>query len=234
MLALIPVKPLNLAKQRLSTILSPTERKQLSLAMLCDVMTALGEHPAIERIIVCSPDPQIASLARTFGVEFLAEGALQGHGLNAAVNAATKLLARQGVSELMVAHGDLPLLGQEELEDFITTHRAGSQVTVTPDSRLDGTNLLAWNPVSGFEVQYGQNSYLRHCYQCRALGIAPTLCVLPGASRDIDNAEDFAYLKTLPRAIGQRTAELLRRCHMTGSTSLTQPQAARQTGMLLA
>ncbi len=39
--AVVPVKGLGVSKERLSTVLSPQERKELTLAMLEDVLTAL-------------------------------------------------------------------------------------------------------------------------------------------------------------------------------------------------
>jgi len=48
--------------------------------------------------------------------------------------------------------------------------------------------------LQNFSAQYGVDSLQRHCRQAHALGIAPTVCDLPGARCDINEPEDLALL----------------------------------------
>lgn len=203
MQVLLPLKEFAAAKQRLAGVLSAPERAQLFEAMVDDVLNVLTAHPAIERVVICSRDRAAAWLARYYEVEFLHEEQLPlptAGGLNAVVNAAARRCAAQGVSDLMVVHGDLPLLGDADIERFVAAHRAtrGPAVTIAPDRRHSGTNLLAWRALPRFETRYGIDSLQRHCAQARALGAELAVCDLPGACCDIDEPEDLLLLGGMP------------------------------------
>lgn len=211
---LLPLKEFAAAKQRLAGVLSAPERAQLFEAMVDDVLNVLTAHHAIERVVICSRDRAAVWLARYYEVEFLHEdqlGAPAG-GLNTVVNAAARRCAAQGGGELMVVHGDLPLLSEDDVSRFVAAHRAarGPAVTIAPDRRHSGTNLLAWRDLPAFATQYGAHSLQQHSAQARALGAALTLCDLPGARCDIDEPEDLLLLTRAPRDIAARTLAYLR------------------------
>jgi 2-phospho-L-lactate guanylyltransferase len=212
MLAFVPVKALHAAKQRLASILPAAARAALSAAMLADVVAALTRQAAVKRVVLCSSDPIVEALAGELGVEFMPEEALGCAGLNAVVNAAARKFEQAGVKDLMVVHGDLPMLGAEELGRFVEVHTGAATpaVTLAPDARRDGTNLLAWNPATAFRTQYGPASFSSHCAQASELGIAPTICMLPGASLDIDEPDHLGKLiMTLSDAAESRTGRFL-------------------------
>lgn len=206
MQVLLPLKEFAAAKQRLAGVLSAPERAQLFEAMVDDVLNVLTAQPAVERVVVCSRDRAAVWLARYYEVEFLHEDQLQagaryrspaaGDALNSVVNAAARRCLAQGANDLLVVHGDLPLLNDAELSRFIERHRAatGPAVTIAPDRRNSGTNLLAWRDLPEFSTRYGTNSLQLHCAQARALGVEPALCELAGARCDIDEPEDLALL----------------------------------------
>ncbi len=58
--ALVPVKSLGEGKSRLAPVLARPDLQALSLAMLGDVVHALGETPAVERVAVVTPDGKIS------------------------------------------------------------------------------------------------------------------------------------------------------------------------------
>ena len=212
MFALIPVKSLTLAKQRLAGALDGEDRPRLSEAMLHDVLSAITSQASITDAAICSSDPSVAAIARAYGIGFIDEQEIQGSGLNAVVNATTVRLAQEGVRSLMVIHGDLPLLTADELGEFVTTHLSAGErtVTLTPDRHCDGTNLLAWNPGSAFTTVYGPGSFNRHRERAVALGLNPVVCELSGAAFDIDYAEDFSRLLELAPVLHGATGPLLR------------------------
>jgi 2-phospho-L-lactate guanylyltransferase len=221
MQVLLPLKEFAAAKQRLAGVLSAPERAQLFEAMVDDVLNVLTAQPAVERVVVCSRDRAAVWLARYYEVEFLHEDQLQPasanrstgvDALNSVVNAAARRCLAQGAGDLLVVHGDLPLLSEAELSHFIEQHRAaaGPAVTIAPDRRHSGTNLLAWRGLPEFTTCYGANSLQLHCAQARALGVAPVLCELAGARCDIDEPEDLALLlRAAPSTVAARTLAYL-------------------------
>ncbi len=93
MWALIPIKKLDNAKQRLSGLLRPNERKQLFRCMVLDVLKVLSEHPLISGIAIVSNDEEGAFLAKKFDALLINEAKTNQRGLNGAVE--------QGVSFLI-------------------------------------------------------------------------------------------------------------------------------------
>jgi 2-phospho-L-lactate guanylyltransferase (CobY/MobA/RfbA family) len=63
--AVVPVKKLGVSKRRLSTVFTPQERKQLTLAMLEDVLAAL-KASAVDKILVIGEDPRVQRRATEF------------------------------------------------------------------------------------------------------------------------------------------------------------------------
>ncbi|HIE20404.1 MAG TPA: 2-phospho-L-lactate guanylyltransferase, partial [Rhodospirillales bacterium] len=68
MWAVVPCKKLEFAKRRLAPILSAGERRCLVSAMLSDVLDVLTKISVLSGVAVISSDPNLADLARSFGV----------------------------------------------------------------------------------------------------------------------------------------------------------------------
>ena len=64
MWAVLPLKDFVSAKQRLSGVLSATERRRLFHAMVEDVLSVLIQAPSIVGIVIVSDDPTAALMAR--------------------------------------------------------------------------------------------------------------------------------------------------------------------------
>ena len=94
--AVVPVKELAGAKQRLSSCLSPEERRALATIMLEDVLDAVSAVRELAGMLVVTVDPVATSLAGRYGARIVTEGAREGH--TGAVAAAARLLAREGQS----------------------------------------------------------------------------------------------------------------------------------------
>lgn len=213
MQVLLPLKEFAAAKQRLSGLLSAAERAHLFQAMVEDVLSVLTVHADIERVVVCSRDHSVQWLASHYAIEFLDESILGANDLNSAVNTAAQRLASEGCDDLLVVHGDLPLLSADDISSFLAQHRhpGATAVTIAPDRRRSGTNLLAWRPLPLFSVRYGIDSFALHCAQARQLNIEPTICDLPGACCDIDEPEDLLFLIAQPkRTVAESSLAFLR------------------------
>src|SRR5438067_2119036 len=101
------------AKRRLAGLLSDEERAQLGLAMLDDVLGALGQVSAIETVLLVTADASLANDVERPGVRIVLEAgdsAPRGAaGLNPAFELAQRLAAEAEVDGLLLLPADLPL-----------------------------------------------------------------------------------------------------------------------------
>ena len=194
--AVIPVKRLDAAKQRLSDVLSGAERRELMTAMVCDVLAAVCAHPGIERVVVVSEDPRVAEIARRYGAEFYPEQTLFGSGLNGALAAVAQRLHKEGVGTMMMVPGDLPLLNREDLDGLLRLHdsRTGARVTVVPDHAGTGSNGVVCTPPTVMTFAFGPGSFQRHKSLAAALGIAFAAYENQSMAQDIDSPADLGAI----------------------------------------
>lgn len=213
MWAVLPAKNFSYAKQRLAGLLTPEERRNLFHAMLEDVLSVLSEHPLIQGVVLVSDDPTARLLAEQYQVEYLDESGLFAKGLNAVVQAAVQSLSRRGIHEVMVIHGDLPLISLAEITKLITTHRNAKRpaLTIAPDRHQEGTNCLICTPATAINYCYGNSSLTKHVRQAAEIGASVQLVDLPGASFDIDWPNDVLELINRSElAAGKRTISYLK------------------------
>ncbi len=143
---LIPVKAFAEGKARLAPTLDRQGRAELSRLMATRVLEAAAPLPVA---VVCD-DADVARWAVDHGALALPE---PGRGLNGAVEAGVGRLAALGASEVLVAHADLPLAhGLARLAGF-------DGVTLVPDRRDDGTNVVCVPARAGFRFAYGPGSF---------------------------------------------------------------------------
>jgi 2-phospho-L-lactate guanylyltransferase len=176
---LIPVKAFSRAKLRLAAALSPDSRRDLARAMATKVVLSAGRLPVS---VVCD-DAEVADWARSLGAAVIWAPGL---GLNGAVQAGFSRLAGQGVGVVAVAAGDLPLatdLG------WVTEFPG---ITLVPDRRHDGTNVIAVPSRMAFTFSYGPGSFARHLQQSRALGGPVRVVHSSPLAWDVDVPEDLA------------------------------------------
>ena len=77
--AIVPVKSLEQAKQRLAAVLPLAARRRLMLVMLEDVLATLRHVERLEPVLVVTPDAEVAELAANAGAKVLREASSQGH-----------------------------------------------------------------------------------------------------------------------------------------------------------
>ena len=203
MWALLPIKTLATAKQRLSHLLKASERQGLFTAMLHDVLAVLSRQSEVEGIMLVSDDPVVADLARRYGCEWMPETPLGARGLNAVVQAAVSALAQRDIDCIMVVHGDLPLLSNAALSQLIASHRrAGNKrLTLAPDRHRQGSNCMLATPASAFKFHYGADSCNKHVQQAAMSAFDAKVVLNTATGCDIDYPEDLVYL--LEHAQGQ-------------------------------
>lgn len=212
MWALVPIRSLRQGKRRLAGVLSGDQRYRLTLAMYLDVLEVLSSTPGIAGVTVVSDDEEATELAVARGADCLREQDLHATGLNGAVKAAVARLAERGINEVLVVHGDLPLLQREELVAVLQSHAALEQpaLTVVTDRQGGGSNCVLASPAAGFDYRYGVNSRQSHVAIAEGQGRTVQVLSLPGASMDIDTPADYSQLRELISAYPRgHTAKLL-------------------------
>jgi 2-phospho-L-lactate/phosphoenolpyruvate guanylyltransferase len=155
---LVPVKSFAEAKVRLAPALDIESRAALARQMAGVVLAAAAPLPVA---VVCD-DPDVAEWAASQGAEVFWRPE---RGLNGAVADGVARYAGRGVDRVVVAHADLPLaehLGW--VADF-------EGVTLVPDRRDDGTNVICVPAASGFDFSYGPGSFARHHAEAGRLGL---------------------------------------------------------------
>ena len=88
----------------------------------------------------------------------------------------------------MVAHADLALA--RTLRPAV-----GPGLTIVPDQRRDGSNVMCVPAAAGFQFAYGPGSFGRHVAEAHRLGLPVTVVDDPTLAADID---DLADLESLP------------------------------------
>jgi 2-phospho-L-lactate guanylyltransferase len=187
----VPVKSFELAKGRLSEVLDAEVRARLARRLAAGVLRAARDLP---RYVVCDTD-EVASWAREQGADVIWHPV---PGLNPAVSYAVEHLREAGLDRVIVAHGDLPLATDVTwVGDF-------DGVTIVPDRRGDGTNVLAVPTAAPFRFAYGPGSADRHRAEAERLGLALRVVADEALGWDIDTPDDLALYDTnrLPLASG--------------------------------
>lgn len=177
-MVLVPVKAFGAAKARLAPVLDPQARAALARQMATGVVEAAAPLPVA---VVCN-DPEVAAWARSLGAQVLDE---PGRGLNQAVAAGVTQLVAAGASEVVVAHGDLPgARGLAPLAGF-------DGVTLVPDRRGDGTNVICVPAAVTFAFSYGPGSFDRHLSEARRSGVTVRVVREASLAWDVDLPEDL-------------------------------------------
>ena len=202
----VPVRSFDGALSRLAGVLDRSRRRDLMRELAGRVVAAGRPHP----VHVVTSDPEVAEWAGAVGaaairvgepgpgpVERPAAAAAEGGeiGLTASVTAAVERLAAAGVQRAVVAHADLPLV--ESLEAAV-----GPGLTIAPDRRRDGSNVVCVPAAAGFRFAYGPGSFERHLAEAGHLGLPVTVVDDPALAWDLDHPEDLAALSQSLTAAG--------------------------------
>ena len=184
---LVPVKRFSEAKLRLAPALSPERRAELARTMAERVVASAGGLPVA---VVCD-DRGVAAWARAQGALVIWE---PGRGLNGAVAEGVARLAAAGVELVVVAAGDLPLASDLRwVTERWSSERLG--VTIVPDRRHDGTNVIAVPTHPTFGFSYGPGSYSRHVAEAERLGLPVRVVHDSPLAWDVDLPADLVALR---------------------------------------
>lgn len=195
--AIIPVKRFGQAKQRLLERLDRPQRAAIVKAMLSDVLAAVCEVPAIERIIVVTGEGRAERIAlaharrATTPIEVLQDPEDAGHSRAATLGIIRAL--SHGAQAAVLLPGDCPLLDPAELGAALERMREG-RVGVVPDRHGTGTNALLLAPADAIAPAFGEGSCERHLDRARRAGHEAVLEPLGSLALDLDTPDDLAAL----------------------------------------
>lgn len=192
--AVVPVKALGEAKQRLAAVLPLEARRKLVLVMLQDVLAALRQVERLGPVLVVTPDAFVAELAESNGTMVLREE--QGRGHSAAATAGLTHALVHGALQALTLPADVPLVTPDELRSVVAAAGVaeGPRATLVPSRDGDGTNALLIAPPDALEPSFGPGSFARHVAQAEARRIGCRVLHLPGLGTDIDEPRDLLRL----------------------------------------
>ena len=179
----IPIKAFEQAKDRLSSVLSPDQRKLLARTTALGVIESV--RPA-SLFVVCD-NLEVSQWATSHGATVVHQSK---PGLNSAVQAG--ISATQSFERVMIVHSDLPL--PRRLRDLFDTTVANNTVSIVPDRHHDGTNVLIIPSGAQFECHYGAKSFTAHVAEATRLGLPLQIIEDDELALDIDTPDDLAVL----------------------------------------
>ena len=212
--AVVPVKELEGAKQRLSSALSPDERRLLATTMFEDVLEAVSAVSDLAGVLVVTVDPVATSLASRYGARVVTDGAREGH--TGAVTTAARLLIREGRAGMMTMPGDIPRLSSAEIAATLAAHRAAPSFTIVPAHDDLGSNTIICSPPDAVPLRFGEDSFYPHLDAARARGIEPLVVRHPGIGMDIDNPVDLVTFLGMSPPVRTRTLTFLEQSGVAG------------------
>jgi 2-phospho-L-lactate guanylyltransferase len=189
--AIVPQKPLSMAKSRLGQVLPARVRAALSLALLERVCAVLRASMGVEDVVVMTPDPVVGTFAAARGIRTMPDPAPD---LNAALAEVFRPLS--GCSRgILVISADLPLLQPVDIAAIVAAADPRTLV-VAPSKDTVGTNALLVPSTVAFRPAFGQTSLAAHRDRAEALGLRAILLRRPGLAFDLDTPADLAALRS--------------------------------------
>lgn len=178
---LVPVKRFTAAKGRLTGVLTDADRAALARWMASRVVDVVAEVPTF----VACDDDDVAEWARQRGAQVIWGADL---GLNGAVDDGVERIIADGFDHLLITHADLA-----RPAGLLDVARPG-RITLVPDRRHDGTNVMSFPASTPLRASYGGDSFSRHLDQALAFdGVELEVRSDTDLSLDLDTRRDLAH-----------------------------------------
>ncbi len=191
--ALLPTKPLAIAKSRLAPHLSETDRRALCYAMFHDVLECLCQAHHVDCVAVVTADRWLLNLAVRMRALPIDEGSPRG--LNAAAALGTNCCVEHGATSVLIVLSDLPLLTVEEVDALYADLPGGAHVRVARSHEGLGTNALLRVPPTVISTRFGARSFQDHVGAAADAEVSHSEVDLPGLGFDIDTIDDLRDLR---------------------------------------
>jgi 2-phospho-L-lactate guanylyltransferase len=185
---LLPVKPFELGKSRLSQVLEPEARARLNAKFFDHVLAESIALVGAKRCIVITRSPSLRSHAAASAAIVVAE---TGFGHNPALEQGAEVARLQGAERLLALSCDLPLLTRDDLAALL--NQSGDVVLAT-DVIGVGTNALRTPAAQHFPYRFGDDSRAHHLREANLRGLQTAEVSRPGLANDIDCPADLSKL----------------------------------------
>ncbi len=193
LVAILPIKSFDDAKQRLREAFDPTTRRVLAEAMFSDVLIALRRSALLDLVLVVSRDHGAQRIAAGYGAMVLEDDEL-GH--NAAAMKGVQRAIELGARRALLVPGDCPILDPSELDRLAEKTVALPSAVIVPDRHGTGTNALLLSPPDALAPTFGPGSRRRHEARARAAGLEVQTVDLESLALDVDTPEDLAEVES--------------------------------------
>jgi 2-phospho-L-lactate/phosphoenolpyruvate guanylyltransferase len=207
---LIPAKGFANAKQRLSPLLSASQRSVLAETMLKDVLRQVILVRGLEAIFVVTGDNRVADIASSMGGQIIWEDEERGE--TAAVEFALREMKQGGVCSAFVVPADIPLVHSSDIEEVLGRSAAKDLsapfALLVPSHDRMGTNGLSLSPPDLIPLRFGYDSFSYHLGQVAALGLTPSVLENERIGLDIDEPKDLERYLSLG-AVGETYSALI-------------------------
>jgi 2-phospho-L-lactate guanylyltransferase len=193
-IAILPVKSPQNAKQRLKGFLAVEQRETLARMLYEQTLSALCQAEGIDRVVVATSDVAVAEHATSSGALVFEEHEQVSHSVSA--DAACLRAMQMGASTVLLVPIDVPTVTPADFSQLAASARHG--LIVVPSSDGTGTNALVRTPPDCIESRFGPGSFRAHLDQALSKGLPADVLRLPGLMFDIDTPEDVAELLASP------------------------------------
>ncbi|MGW7366261.1 2-phospho-L-lactate guanylyltransferase [Streptomyces sp. NPDC054841] len=206
----VPLKPLALAKSRLTQATGGAMRPQFALAFAQDTVAAALACAAVRDVAVVTDDPVAAAELAALGARVVPDA--PGAGLNAALaHGAEAVRAVRPGAAVAALNADLPALRPAELTRVLTAAAKFSRAFLA-DAAGIGTTFLSATPGTKLHPAFGGRSRHRHL---ASGAVEIELDGVESMRRDVDTGEDLLAALTL--GVGPRTAARCATAPMPGA-----------------
>jgi 2-phospho-L-lactate/phosphoenolpyruvate guanylyltransferase len=218
-LAVVPIKTLTAAKQRLAGTLASGARQSLMQAMFSDVLASLRRARRVDDIAIVTADAMAEALAHGDRIAVLRDDLEEGQ--SAAAMIGIRYAVAAGYDRIILVPGDTPLLDSAELDGLLDRcHTDGLAAGIVADRHGTGTNALILTPPDAMSPSFGPGSLERHVSAATEAGIAHRVERAPSLEHDVDTPEDLiAMARALAgvHSLGPRTRGALSQLERSGA-----------------
>jgi 2-phospho-L-lactate guanylyltransferase len=191
--AIVPIKPLQVGKSRLSGFLNDSERYLTCTTLFANTLMCLAETMSIDQIAVVSRDLEAEHIGKLFGASHVVDETVSS--LNFAVELGIRQAIINRVDGVVILPADIPLLSTGQLETAIDLCKTRKGMVIIPDRREDGTNALVLSPPDAIQLNFGPGSFKIHVNEALNRQINCVILRDPGMSLDLDTQDDLEWLK---------------------------------------
>ncbi len=188
-IAIVPVKDLSRAKERLSPVLSQSDRTKLAYTMLDDVLTALRGSKLLTKLFVVTSDGLATELARSLDIEVIREAKQESESIS--IDFSSNVCKDLGAGSVFVIPGDVPLIRPEDVDYILEREKPHPSAILVPARDGLGTNAILRRPPDAFPSRFGYDSFNKHIEEAKKRGIEFDIYHMPRIALDIDEPKDL-------------------------------------------